>query len=150
MFIAMLEHETFPHRDLGALRTGIMAGSPCPIETMRRVTTDMGAAAITASNGIHAQLQTLLPGKTSAQVWALQGATMMNGVDDYPKRTEITDLGDAQQLLDFARANGMSALSIWAIQRDNGSCAGGGAANDCSGIAQGTWDFSHLLSSFTG
>ena len=46
---------------------------------------------------------------------------MMNGVDDYPKRTEVTDLGDAQQLLNFAKANGMSALSIWAIQRDNGT-----------------------------
>ena len=43
----------------------------------------------------------------------------------------------------------MSALSMWAIQRDNGGCAGDGGANDCSGIAQGTWDFSHLLSPFT-
>ena len=62
----------------------------------------------------------------------------------------MTDLGDAQQLLDFATRKGMSTLSIWAIQRDNGGCPGGGAANDCSGIAQATWDFSHLLSSFTG
>ena len=44
----------------------------------------------------------------------------------------------------------MSDLSIWAIQRDNGKCAGGRAANNCSGITQGTWDFSHLLSTFTG
>jgi hypothetical protein len=92
----------------------------------------------------------LFPAKTNAAIWAMQGATMMNGVDDYPKRTEVTDLGDAQQLLDFARLKGMRSLSIWAIQRDNGNCAGGGAANDCSGIAQGTWDFSHLLSPFTG
>jgi fatty-acyl-CoA synthase len=34
MFIAMLEHEDCPRRDLTSLRTGIMAGSPCPIETM--------------------------------------------------------------------------------------------------------------------
>jgi hypothetical protein len=92
----------------------------------------------------------MLPNLTNAQVWAMQGATMMNGVDDYPKRTEVTDLGDAQQLLDFATLKGISTLSIWAIQRDNGGCPGGGAANDCSGIAQGTWDFSHLLSTFTG
>jgi hypothetical protein len=44
----------------------------------------------------------------------------------------------------------MSTLSIWAIQRDNGSCPGGGAANDCSGIAQSTWAFSHLFEGFTG
>lgn len=51
MFIAMLEHETFPGRDLGALRTGIMAGSPCPTELMRRVTTEMGVSEITIGYG---------------------------------------------------------------------------------------------------
>jgi fatty-acyl-CoA synthase len=37
MFIAMLEHEDFDAFDLSSLRTGIMAGSPCPIEVMRKV-----------------------------------------------------------------------------------------------------------------
>jgi len=37
MFIAMLEHEDFDSFDLSSLRTGIMAGSPCPIEVMRKV-----------------------------------------------------------------------------------------------------------------
>ena len=37
MFIAELEHPEFGEFDLSSLRTGIMAGSPCPIETMRRV-----------------------------------------------------------------------------------------------------------------
>jgi fatty-acyl-CoA synthase len=37
MFIAMLEHEEFDSFDLSSLRTGIMAGSPCPIEVMRKV-----------------------------------------------------------------------------------------------------------------
>ena len=36
MFIAELEHPTFAEFDLSSLRTGIMAGSPCPIETMKR------------------------------------------------------------------------------------------------------------------
>jgi fatty-acyl-CoA synthase len=51
MFIAMLEHADFPRRDLSALRTGIMAGSPCPIELMRRVTETMHAAEITIGYG---------------------------------------------------------------------------------------------------
>ncbi|MEP7060544.1 MAG: chitinase [Actinomycetota bacterium] len=113
-------------------------------------TTKMGAAAISASRGLHSQLMTLLPGRTAARIWALQGATMMNGVDDYPKHTEVTSLADARQLLTFAKSKGMSALSIWAIQRDNGGCPGARAANDCSGIVQNTWDFSHLLDPFTG
>lgn len=51
MFIAQLEHESFAARDLSALRTGIMAGSPCPIELMKRVTTEMGASEITIGYG---------------------------------------------------------------------------------------------------
>jgi fatty-acyl-CoA synthase len=42
MFIAQLGHERFEQYDLGALRTGIMAGSPCPIEVMKRVSSQMG------------------------------------------------------------------------------------------------------------
>ena len=37
MFIAELAHPMFDMFDLTSLRTGIMAGSPCPIETMRQV-----------------------------------------------------------------------------------------------------------------
>jgi fatty-acyl-CoA synthase len=41
MFIAMLEHPDFARFDLSSLRTGIMAGAPCPPELMRRVMTDL-------------------------------------------------------------------------------------------------------------
>lgn len=51
MFIAQLEHPTFAGRDLSSLRTGIMAGSPCPIEVMKRVVSDMGAEEITIAYG---------------------------------------------------------------------------------------------------
>ena len=115
-----------------------------------RVTTDMGAAAISAAQGLYSQLATLYPSKTSAQLWAMEGNTILPGIDDYPKKTEVTYLTDAQRLLDFARANGISTLSIWAIQRDNGGCPGVTDSNSCSGIVQNTWDFSHLLEPFTG
>jgi fatty-acyl-CoA synthase len=51
MFIAMLEHTEYPSRDLKSLRTGIMAGSPCPIELMRKVTEQMGASQMTIGYG---------------------------------------------------------------------------------------------------
>ncbi|MCB9875266.1 MAG: AMP-binding protein, partial [Planctomycetaceae bacterium] len=51
MFIAQLEHDDYPRRDLSSLRTGIMAGSPCPIELMKRVTEEMGAVEITIGYG---------------------------------------------------------------------------------------------------
>lgn len=42
MFIAELEHPDFSKFNLSSLRSGVMAGSPCPIEVMRKVINDMG------------------------------------------------------------------------------------------------------------
>jgi fatty-acyl-CoA synthase len=47
MFIAMLEHPDFDRRDFGKMRTGIMAGSPCPIPVMREVVEKMNMSQIT-------------------------------------------------------------------------------------------------------
>ena len=51
MFIAMLQDATFEQRDLTFLRTGIMSGSPCPIEVMRKVIERMGARQMTIAYG---------------------------------------------------------------------------------------------------
>jgi len=115
-----------------------------------RTTTDMGAAAISAAQGLFDQLHTLYPAKTTAQLWAMEGNTLLPGIDDYPRKTEVTSVADAQRLLAFAQANGIGTLSMWAIQRDNGGCPGTTDSNSCSGIVQGPWDFTHLLSPFTG
>ena len=126
--------------------------NPMVFDYYDRANLDMGDSAIAAVRGIHAQLATLYPTKTPAQIWAMQGATIMNGLDDYPRKTESTSLQDAQQLYDFASAadTRMSTLSMWAIQRDNGGCPGSTGSNDCSGIVQNTWDFSNILNPFTG
>lgn len=52
MFIAELDHPRFAEFDLGTLRTGIMAGSPCPIEVMKRVQRDMNMAEVTIAYGM--------------------------------------------------------------------------------------------------
>ncbi len=52
MFIAQLGHPEFDTFDLSSLRTGIMAGSPCPIEIMRQVIDQMGADSITIAYGL--------------------------------------------------------------------------------------------------
>ncbi len=51
MFIAELEHPDFKNFDLTTLRTGIMAGSNCPIEVMKKVNSDMHASEITIAYG---------------------------------------------------------------------------------------------------
>ncbi|MBJ9624206.1 AMP-binding protein [Burkholderia multivorans] len=52
MFIAELDHPEFAKFDLSTLRTGIMAGSPCPIETMKRVVSQMHLSEITIAYGM--------------------------------------------------------------------------------------------------
>lgn len=52
MFIAELNHPDFASFDLRSLRTGIMAGAPCPIEVMRKVQTDMHMQQVTIAYGM--------------------------------------------------------------------------------------------------
>ena len=52
MFIAELEHPRFRDFDLTSLRTGIMAGAPCPVEVMRRVVSEMHMGEITICYGM--------------------------------------------------------------------------------------------------
>jgi fatty-acyl-CoA synthase len=52
MFIAEFSHPMFKMFDLSSLRTGIMAGSPCPIEAMKRVINDMNCKDITIAYGL--------------------------------------------------------------------------------------------------
>jgi fatty-acyl-CoA synthase len=51
MFIAELEHADFARYDMSSLRTGIMAGAPCPIEVMKRVVADMHCSQLTIAYG---------------------------------------------------------------------------------------------------
>src|SRR5258708_4291925 len=83
MFIAELEHPDFAKYDLSSLRTGIMAGSPCPIETMKQVVARM-----------HMQEVTIAYGMTETSPVSFQSAT----TDPLDKRT--TTVGRIQPHLE--------------------------------------------------
>jgi fatty-acyl-CoA synthase len=51
MFIAELDHPEFGKYDMGTLRSGIMAGAPCPVEVMKRVVSDMHCGGMTVAYG---------------------------------------------------------------------------------------------------
>jgi fatty-acyl-CoA synthase len=72
MFIAMLESPQFAQLDLTSLRTGIMAGAPCPIEVMKRVVNEM-----------HAEEMTIAYGMTETS----PASTMTRRTDDLDRRT---------------------------------------------------------------
>ncbi|MEU8542013.1 glycosyl hydrolase family 18 protein [Streptomyces sp. NPDC048717] len=109
---------------------------------------DMAKDTQTAAQGLYNQLAKLYPAKSAAQLWGMVGVTEMIGVDDFGP-AETFSLANARTVYDWATAKGINTLSFWALQRDNGGCPGGPAADNCSGIAQNTWDFSHIFSPFT-
>jgi hypothetical protein len=110
---------------------------------------EMGTAALKALNGTHRQLQGLYPRLSQPALWSLEGITLLPGIDDYPKKTEVTYLPDANRVMRFAVSHRLPLIAIWAIQRDNGGCPGKIDSNSCSGIKQSTWAFSHMLEGFT-
>jgi len=110
---------------------------------------DMRAEAITAARDMHRQLAALYPRSSQRRLWAMEGITILPGIDDYPEKTEITYLSDTRRVLAFARAHRLGLLSIWATERDNGGCPGTIDSDSCSGIKQPAWAFSHMLEPFT-
>jgi hypothetical protein len=114
------------------------------IGTEQEMATDTEQA---ASDTI-SQLESLYPSKTQAQLWGMLGVTEMPGIDDYGPDETFTQ-ADAATVLNWAQSNGLSTLSFWALQRDNGRCPGTKGAGSCSGITQPQWYFNHQFEPFT-
>jgi hypothetical protein len=76
------------------------------------------------------------------------GVTEMPGIDDYGAAETFTE-ADATTVLNWAEQQGISTLSFWALERDNGGCPGTGGSDSCSGISQPTWYFSNTFAPFT-
>jgi hypothetical protein len=109
---------------------------------------EMATDTVTAATNLHAQLHSLFPSDTSAQLWHLIGITEMPGIDDFGADETFTK-ADAVTVEHFAQSKGISTLSFWALQRDNGGCPGTGGSDSCSGVAQPAWYFSHTFEPFT-
>ncbi|AUY49022.1 glycosyl hydrolase family 18 protein [Streptomyces sp. CB01881] len=109
---------------------------------------DMAADTQTSATGLYNQLAKLYPAKTPAQLWGSIGITEMVGIDDFGAAETFT-VANATTVYNWAVSKGINTLSFWALQRDNGGCPGTGGRDDCSGISQGTWDFTHIFAPFT-
>ncbi|MFJ8621531.1 glycosyl hydrolase family 18 protein [Kitasatospora sp. NPDC093550] len=111
-------------------------------------THDMAADTQTSAQGLYNQLARLYPAKSPAQLWGSIGITEMIGVDDFGPAETFT-LANAATVYNWAVSKGINTLSFWALQRDNGGCPGTKGNDNCSGISQNTWDFSHVFAPFT-
>ena len=110
---------------------------------------EMATDTESSASGLVSQLATLYPSKSSAQRWGMVGITEMIGIDDYGADETFTT-ADAATVLNWAKAQGISTLSFWALQRDNGGCVGTAGSDSCSGISQSTWYFSNAFEPFSG
>ncbi|MFH9348880.1 glycosyl hydrolase family 18 protein [Kitasatospora sp. NPDC017646] len=109
---------------------------------------DMAADTQTSAQGLYNQLARLYPSKTPTQLWGSIGITEMLGIDDFGAAETFT-VANAGTVYKWAVSKGINTLSFWALQRDNGNCAGKGGDDSCSGINQNTWDFTHIFAPFT-
>ena len=115
---------------------------------------EMAADTKTAANSLVHTLHTLYPGKSPAALWRMVGITEMIGIDDYgsggePGPLEIFTLADARNITNWATQKNIAELSFWALGRDNGGCPGVPGSDDCSGVAQSTWQYTHIMLPFT-
>jgi fatty-acyl-CoA synthase len=94
MFIAMLNHPDFARFDLSSLRTGIMAGSPCPIATMREVIARMNMSEVTIAYGMT---------ETSP-------VSFQSDVDD-PLELRVSTVGQVQPHLDVKIVDAEGAIA---------------------------------------
>jgi chitinase len=111
---------------------------------------EMAADTKTAAEGLLGTLRTLYPHRTTAQLWGMVGVTEMVGVDDYGSGgetgpLEVFTLADAHAVAGWADRRHIAELSFWAIGRDNGGCPGTPGSDDCSGVAQGPYQFTHIF-----
>jgi fatty-acyl-CoA synthase len=115
MFIAELDHPDFASFNLSSLRTGIMAGSPCPIEVMKKVVAQMGMAEVTIAYGM-----------TETSPVSFQSAT------DDPLERRVSTVGRIQPHLEVKIVDG-----------DGNTVPAGTAGELCTkgySVMQGYWD----------
>ena len=108
---------------------------------------EMGKDTVTAATAVINQLKTIYPHKTTGQLWHMLGITEMLGIDDYGP-PEVFTTADGAFVENWAAKTGIAELSFWALERDNGGCVGTAGSDDCSGVAQSTWRFSHEFEPF--
>lgn len=99
-----------------------------------------------AETSFHSQLKAVYPSLSDAQIWAMQGFSLMNGHTDSGEHFYQSDF---QTLLNFALSNHMGRYTYWSVNRDR-ECPGDAdqLSGTCSGVTQNDWDFTKFTVAF--
>jgi hypothetical protein len=106
---------------------------------------DMFGNTTRATDGLRDALKTNF-GWSDATAYAHIGISGMNGLSD---QSETTTPAIWTQIRDWANSHHIARLAFWSVNRDR-PCAGGGVAENCSGISQTNWQFTKITAGFTG
>ncbi|MGY0022809.1 fibronectin type III domain-containing protein [Streptomyces sp. cg35] len=106
---------------------------------------DMYGNTVNAAEGLKTKLKSVF-GWDDATAYAHLGISGMNGLSD---QQETTTPAIWTQIKDWANSKHIARLAFWSVNRDR-PCAGGGVAENCSGISQDTWQFTKITAGFTG
>jgi len=99
-----------------------------------------GSIAISILESMKSQLAAIWPSKSSAQLYAMLGATPMIGRGD---DSQVFQIPDAQTLTDYVVKNQLGLLSYWSLQRDQSSMSGGLATS--SMVPQANYAFYNVF-----
>jgi hypothetical protein len=106
---------------------------------------DMYGNTVNAAEGLKTKLKSVY-GWDDATAYAHLGISGMNGLSD---QQETTTPAIWTQVKDWANSKHIARLAFWSVNRDR-PCAGGGVAENCSGINQDAWQFTKITAGFTG
>ncbi len=106
---------------------------------------DLGGTAIAVARAAFAQLKGLYPSKSDAQLWGMIGITVMAGLND---DGTVFGLADAQQLVAFAREQGLGQLAYWTVNRDQEACQG--SLTRCTSVEQAPLAYAAVFARYTG
>lgn len=106
---------------------------------------DYGDAAVQAAQATVAQLRSLYPNRTDAQLWGMLGVTPMIGEND---DHQIYDQADARQLVAFARSRNLGMIAFWDVTRDRNACTG--HLSLCTNVPQSPYEFSRIVGAYQG
>lgn len=104
---------------------------------------EWGDAVIAAATNTLAQLKSVWPGDTAANL----GVTPMIGKND---TGPTFSLADASKVVSWADGQHVGRLAFWSEGRDNGGCPNGSVQPTCSGISQSSWQFTGIFGGYSG
>ncbi|MFE7122298.1 chitinase [Streptomyces sp. NPDC057654] len=107
---------------------------------------DMAAATKSAVDGLKNTVASEYKLSSDA-AYRKVGFSSMNGRTD--QAGEIVSVADFKSMVSYATSHHLSRVSFWALNRDR-KCGSGGGGDACSGIDQGTYDFTKVLAGYNG